>query len=64
VAEHLSALSCSFCGRTGGVGFPAGRLVVGAKGVSICRDCLEVVTQVMDEGDGAAVRDNEPDWDT
>jgi hypothetical protein len=63
VTEYASAISCSFCGRQGGEGFPAGRLVAGAKGAAICRDCLEVVTYVMDEGEGAAVR-NEPDWDS
>ena len=58
----MSAISCSFCGRTGGQGSPAGRLV-GNNGVLICRDCLEVVTQVMDQGDGAAVR-KDADWDS
>jgi hypothetical protein len=63
VTEYVSAISCSFCGREGGEGLPAGRLVAGAKGATICRDCLEVVTQLMDEGDGAAVR-KDPDWDS
>jgi hypothetical protein len=57
VSERASAISCSFCGRAGGDGFPAGRLV-GKNGARICRDCLEVVTRVMDEGDSAAVRED------
>jgi ClpX C4-type zinc finger len=63
VTEYVSAISCSFCGRTGGQGSPAGQLVAGKKGAAICRDCLEVVTQVMDQGDAAAVR-KDPDWDS
>jgi hypothetical protein len=59
VAEYVSIVSCSFCGRTGGAGQEAGRLVTGAKGVSICRDCLEVVTKVMDDGESAAIRSDD-----